>query len=411
VNPYLIFILSVLLLHFLLDVLSAVLTLRALAPDVPKPFQDLLEQKEYSRSLAYLRTTTRFALLQESIALPLTILFIVLGGFNLLDLWARSSGLGELMTGLLFVGLLLLLNGLLQLPFSLYATFRIENRFGLNRTTLRTFFLDICKTILLAVLLGGPLLALIILFFERSGDLAWLYCWLLLAAFSLLMQFLAPVVIMPLFNRFTPLEEGELQQAVCAYAREQNFALQGIYTMDGSKRSNRLNAFFTGFGPWKRIVLFDTLIEKLTTDELVVILAHEMGHFKKKHVQKLMLATLLQSGLMLWILSLFIQNKGLFAAFGMEHISIYAGLVFFGFLYTPLSTLLSVLNNAFSRGYEYQADSYAVQTTGKGKELITALKKLCQANLANLTPHPLQVFLHHGHPPVLARIEAIEEAQ
>ena len=339
--------------------------------------------------------------------LPLTIAFILLGGFNLLDLWARSFGFSSIPTGLLFTGLLLLLSGLVHLPFSVYSTFVIENRFGLNRTTVKTFVFDILKTIVLVVLLGGPILALILWFFEQGGGLAWLYCWLLVVGFTIIMQFLAPVVIMPLFNRFTPLADGELKKAVTEYAHRQNFALQGIYTMDGSKRSNRLNAFFTGFGRFRRIVFFDTLMEKLTVDELVVILAHEMGHFKKKHILKMMVATILQTGLMFFILSLFIQNPGLFAAFGMEHISIYAGLVFFGFLYAPISTLLSVVGNVFSRKYEYQADRYAVGTTGKGPDLITGLKKLCRANLSNLTPHPLQVFLQYSHPPVLRRIEAI----
>ncbi len=406
-NPYLIFILCVLVFGYLLDLAISLLTLRSLQPVLPEEFSGIYDAGEYARSQEYTRVNLRFSLVQDTIMLPLTIAFILLGGFNLLDLWARSFGFSSISTGLLFTGLLLLLSGLVHLPFSVYSTFVIENRFGLNRTTVKTFVFDILKTIVLVVLLGGPILALILWFFEQGGGLAWLYCWLLVVGFTIIMQFLAPVVIMPLFNRFTPLADGELKKAVTEYAHRQNFALQGIYTMDGSKRSNRLNAFFTGFGRFRRIVFFDTLMEKLTVDELVVILAHEMGHFKKKHILKMMVATILQTGLMFFILSLFIQNPGLFAAFGMEHISIYAGLVFFGFLYAPISTLLSVVGNVFSRKYEYQADRYAVGTTGKGPDLITGLKKLCRANLSNLTPHPLQVFLQYSHPPVLRRIEAI----
>ncbi|HEB69251.1 MAG TPA: M48 family peptidase [Desulfobulbus sp.] len=406
-NPYLIFILCVLVFGYLLDLAISLLTLRSLQPVLPEEFSGIYDAGEYARSQEYTRVNLRFSLVQDTIMLPLTIAFILLGGFNLLDLWARSFGFSSIPTGLLFTGLLLLLSGLVHLPFSVYSTFVIENRFGLNRTTVKTFVFDILKTIVLVVLLGGPILALILWFFEQGGGLAWLYCWLLVVGFTIIMQFLAPVVIMPLFNRFTPLADGELKKAVTEYAHRQNFALQGIYTMDGSKRSNRLNAFFTGFGRFRRIVFFDTLMEKLTVDELVVILAHEMGHFKKKHILKMMVATILQTGLMFFILSLFIQNPGLFAAFGMEHISIYAGLVFFGFLYAPISTLLSVVGNVFSRKYEYQADRYAVGTTGKGPDLITGLKKLCRANLSNLTPHPLQVFLQYSHPPVLRRIEAI----
>jgi len=221
------------------------------------------------------------------------------------------------------------------------------------------------------------------------------------------MQFIAPVVILPLFNRFTPLEDGPLREAITAYAKRRKFPLQGVYTMDGSRRSNRLNAFFTGFGRFRRIVFFDTLLEKMEQEEIVAILAHEMGHWKKKHILKMTVTSLLQTGFMFALLSLFIDNKGLFAAFAMDHVSVYAGLVFFGFLYTPISTLLSILSNSFSRKYEYEADAYAVASTGLGEELVMGLKKLCRANMANLTPHPLQVFLNYSHPPVLERIRAI----
>ena len=407
-NSYLVFILCVLAFGYLINLTTSILTIRSLQPILPEEFSGIYDADKYERSQEYTRVNLRFSLLQDTLMLPLTIAFIMLGGFNLLDQWARSFGFSAIPTGLLFTGLFLLLSGLVHLPFSIYSTFVIENRFGLNRTTVKTFIFDILKIIVLVVLFGGPILALILWFFKQSGDLAWLYCWLLVVGFTIIMQFLAPVVIMPLFNRFTPLADGELKEAITKYAREQNFALQGIYTMDGSKRSNRLNAFFTGFGRFRRIVFFDTLVEKLSVDELVVILAHEMGHFKKKHIWKMIGFSILQTGFMFFTLSLFIQNVGLFEAFGMEHLSIYAGLVFFGFLYSPISILLSVAGNVFSRKYEYQADGYAVSTTAKGRDLITALKKLCLANLSNLTPHPLQVFLQYSHPPVLKRIEAIK---
>ena len=214
---------------------------------------------------------------------------------------------------------------------------------------------------------------------------------------------------MPLFNKFSPLEDGELKQRITDYARDQHFAIQGIYTMDGSKRSTRLNAFFTGFGHFRRIVFFDTLVNTLQPTEIVAVLAHEMGHFKKKHIFKMMGASILQMGVMLYIMSLFLGNEQLFAAFGMEHVSVYAGLVFFGFLYTPISTLLAICFNYFSRRHEYEADAWAVATTGLAEELISALKKLSIHNLANLTPHPLNVAIHYSHPPVLQRIRAIRQ--
>ncbi len=407
-NFYLFLILSILILGYLLDLAVSLLTLRSLDPNLPEEFMGMYDVDEYRRSQQYTRVSTRFSLLQDSLMLPLTIGFIVMGGFNILDQWARGFGFSEIPTGLVFTGALLLLSALIHLPFSLYSTFVVEGRFGLNRTTVKTFILDIVKTVFLAILLGGPLLALILWFFEWGGNMAWLYCWLVVVVFTVIMQFLAPVIIMPLFNRFTPLAEGPLKQAITDYARRQNFAIQGIYTMDGSKRSSRLNAFFTGFGKFRRIVFFDTLMEKMTVEELVAILAHEMGHFKNKHILKMMVAGILQTGLMFSILALFIENPDLFAAFGVEHLSIYASLVFFSFLYAPISMLLSVVGNVFSRNYEYQADAYAISTTGMGRQLIAGLKKLCLANLANLTPHPLQVFLQYSHPPVLQRIEAIK---
>lgn len=408
-NSYLLFILAVLFVGYFLEVSISLLTLRSLDPVLPREFTGIYPPREYERSQQYTRVTTRFDVLQSTFMLPLTIGFILLGGFNYLDTWARSLGLSQIQTGLVFAGLLLLLNSLVRLPFTLYSTFVIENRFGLNRTTPQTFFLDFLKSLLLIIVLGGPILALVIWFFQQTGGLAWFYCWLLVTAFTLLMQFLAPVIILPLFNRFTPLADGPLLDAITGYARQQDFPLQGIYTMDGSRRSNRLNAFFTGFGRFRRIVFFDTLLEKMTPDEIVAILAHEMGHWKKKHIRKMTIATLLQTGFMFALLSLFMNNSALSAAFGMEHVSIYANLVFFGFLYAPISTVLSILANSFSRRYEYEADDYAVTSTGLAEELITGLKKLCRVNKANLTPHPLQVILNYSHPPVLQRIKAIRE--
>ena len=408
-NSYLLVILCILIIGYLLDLTISLLTIRSLDPVLPSAFNGIYDGEKYAGAQEYTRVTTRFGLLQSTIMLPLTIAFIMLGGFNFLDGWARGFGYSPLITGLIFTALLMLLSSLVQMPFSIYSTFVIENRFGLNRTTVKTFILDIVKVILLSILLGGPILGLILWFFEWGGTLAWLYCWLLMVGVTVVMQFLAPVVIMPVFNKFTPLEDGALKQAINEYAQAQQFNLQGIYTMDGSKRSNRVNAFFTGFGRFRRIVFYDTLVEKLTTEELVAILAHEMGHFKKKHIFKMMAAAIVQTGVMFYILSLFIENPGLFSAFGMEHLSIYASLVFFGFLYSPISMVLGIVGNVFSRRYEYQADGFAVETTGMAREMVEGLKKLCLVNLSNLTPHPLQVFLEYSHPPVLQRIEAIEK--
>lgn len=412
VNGYLLFIVSVLLLGYLLESAVALLNLRCLSPVLPAEFADVFDAREYARSQEYTRATTRFSLVQSSSSLVFTLVFILAGGFNLLDLAARSLGWGTILTGLVFTGLLTLLTAIVHLPFSLYSTFVLEQRFGFNTTTWGTFLLDQLKAMLLAASLGGPLLAAILWFFETSGQSAWLYCWLAAALFTLVVQFLAPVVIMPLFNKFTPLEDGPLKEAILRYAESRQFALQGIYTMDGSKRSTRANAFFTGFGRFRRIVFFDTLIDKLAPNELLAVLAHEMGHYKLHHIPTMIAFSVLQMGLMFFILSLFLGNQGLFAAFGMEHVSTYASLVFFGFLYSPLSMLIAIGFNIFSRRNEYQADRYAAQTLEdeNGDEaLISGLKKLSVSNLSNLTPHPLNVFLNYSHPPVLARIEALRQ--
>jgi len=357
----------------------------------------------------YLRETTRLSLLTHAVVTTLTIAFILAGGFNLADTAVRSLGLGTILTGLLYTGLLLAASGLLHLPFSAYATFGIEARYGFNTTTFKTFIADILKLSLLTVVLGGPLLGLLLWFFEYAGPHAWLYCWACLCAFQLVLHYATPVIIMPLFNKFTPVPDGKLKETIAAYARSQNFTIQGLLTMDGSKRSSKSNAFFSGIGRFRRVVLFDTLIAKHNVAEVLAIVAHEIGHYKKKHLLKQICMSWAVSGLMLFILSVFLKNPSLFAAFNMEHISIYASLVFFGFLYAPIDMLLSIAANALSRRNEYEADRFAAATSGAPEAMISALKKLSIDNLANLTPHPLKVMLSYSHPPVLKRIQALKK--
>ncbi len=412
VNGYLLFILGVLFLSYLLELVAALCNLRRLSPVLSTEFAGLYDAQEYQRSQEYTRVSTRFSLVQSSFMLLVTVAFILNGGFNWVDTLARGPGWGPIPTGLVFTGVLALLNMLVQLPFQLYATFGIEQRFGFNTTTWSTYFFDQTKIILLGVVLGGPLLALILWFFTHFGSLAWLYCWGAAVLFVLVVQVVAPILIMPLFNRFTPLPEGSLREAITAYAQAQRFALQGIFTMDGSRRSNRANAFFTGLGRFRRIVFFDTLLQQLEENELLAVLAHEMGHYKLRHVPGMLLLSCLQMGLMFFILSLFLGNAQLCAAFGMEHVSVYASLVFFGFLFSPLSLFLGLGMQMISRRNEYQADHYAAKTLPDGEgavDLISGLKKLSVRNLSNLTPHPFYVALHYSHPPILERIAALRE--
>jgi STE24 endopeptidase len=297
----------------------------------------------------------------------------------------------------------------LNIPFSAYRVFVIEEKYGFNKTTLKTFLFDILKSWLLSALIGGLVFACVLWIFEKTGDFAWLLCWAAISVFYLFLAFIAPAVIMPLFNKFIPVEDGELKNALENYAKEQSFKMKGLFKMDGSKRSTKSNAFFTGFGKYRRIVLFDTLIEKHTVDELVSVLAHEMGHFKLGHIYKSILLELANTGLMLFILSFFVKAPGIFEAFKMRNISVYAGMLFFGFLYSPVNTVVSIAANILSRKHENEADRFSINTYKKPEAMIEALKKLTVDNLSNLTPHPLKVFLEYSHPPVLERIRAIRE--
>jgi len=408
-NPYLIFILTVILVGYILDLTISIVNLSSLDPRLPDEFIDVLDGRRYAKSQSYTRITTTFSMIKETATTTLTIVFILIGGFNWVDGLARGFGLGPIGTGLIFTAILFVIVACVEMPFSVYATFVIEERFGFNQTTRGTFILDLAKGIILAVVIGGPVLAFILWFFEIGGPWAWFYCWGGVVGATMGIQFIAPVLIMPLFNKFTPLEDGELKETVANYATREKFKIKGIYTMDGSRRSTKLNAFFTGFGRFRRIVFFDTLVEKLSTGEIVAVLAHEMGHYKLRHVFKMLAASILQMGILFFILSLFINNRGLFAAFRMDHVSIYASLIFFGFLYSPISMLLSVIFNIFSRRQEFQADRHALISTGRPEMLISALKKLSITNLSNLTPHPLHVFLNYCHPPVLERIRALRK--
>lgn len=406
-NIYFVIILVILIGSYILDLLIETLNVRHVRTDLPDEFEGYYDDAKYKKSQEYLRENTRFGIISDSIVTPISIAFIIFGGFNIVDRFARDFSLGPILTGLIFAALLMLASQIMHIPFSIYETFVIEERYGFNKTTPKTFILDILKSWLLAALIGGLFLAGILWFFERIGPWAWLYCWIAITIFQIILMFVAPVIIMPLFNKFVPLEEGGLKKAIQDYAGSQRFKMKGVFTMDGSKRSTKTNAFFTGFGNFRRIVLYDTLIEKHTVEELVSVLAHEMGHYKKKHILKTVILSILTSGVMFYILSLFINNKELFAAFKMQETSIYASLFFFAFLYTPIDMILSIFGNMISRKHEYEADTYAAETYKQPESMILALKKLSTENLSNLTPHPLKVFLSYSHPPVLERIQAI----
>jgi STE24 endopeptidase len=394
--------------EYLLNLISDLLNITTLGSSLPEEFREIFDEELYRKSQAYARAREYFGMISSAFSLALTCCFWFLGGFDFLDGIVRTWNFNVLTTGVLYVGILVLLRGLISLPFSIYSTFVIEERFGFNRTTWRTFITDLFKGLMLGILPGGPLVVVVLALFQYGGSMAWFWCWMVATAFILAVQFVAPAWIMPLFNKFTPLTDGDLRSSILTYAKSVNFSLKDVYVMDGSKRSGKSNAFFTGFGKNKRIALFDTLIERHTVPELVGVLAHEIGHYKKHHIVQGMITGILHTGLLLFCLSLFVDNRGLTQAFFLREHSVYGALVLFGLLYTPVDFFISLALQAVSRRHEFAADRYAAETTGQPAAMADALKKLSVDNLSHLTPHPFYVTLNYSHPPVLARIRALQ---
>ncbi len=407
VNVYFIAIFAITVGFYLLDLLANVLNLSALRDDLPGEFQDSFDREAYRKSQQYTRVTTRFGFIESTFALAVFLAFWLLGGFGWLDGFIRGMNLHPVMAGLVFISLLWLANRLLTLPFDLYDTFVIEERFGFNKTTPKTFAMDEVKGLLVGAAIGWPILAVLLSLFQYGGELAWLYGWIVVAGFSLLLTYFAPRLLLPLFNKFTPLDDGELKDAILAMAERTEFPLAGIEVMDGSRRSSKSNAFFTGFGKNKKIALFDTLVAKHTVQELVGVLAHEIGHFKLKHILQHLAFGLAQMGVLFFLAGFFIRSEGLCRAFGVSAPTVYAGFVFFLILFRPISKLLGIVGGLWSRKHEFEADAFAANATRRPGDLVDALKKLSRDNLSNLTPHPFYVFLYYSHPPMLERIEAI----
>jgi STE24 endopeptidase len=408
-NLFAIIILTALILGVVLELAGNLLNLKALKLKPPPTLEGIYNAKDYQKSQQYIRVKTPFSLLISGFRLFLIITFWFSGGFDWLDQVIGSWNFNPIANGVLYIGILLFSYYLLTLPFGIYSTFVIEERFGFNRTTPKTFSLDQIRGLFLALVLGLPLLSGILALFQYAGSYAWLYCWAAVILFFLVMQYLAPTLIMPLFNKFTPMEAGELKEAILRYASSVNFSIDNVFVMDGSKRSSKSNAFFTGFGQNKRIALFDTLIARHTIPEIIAILAHEIGHYKKKHVLKGIVISILHTGLVFFLLSILLSSPGLYQAFYVTNEPVYAGLIFFGLLYTPIEIIVSILILLFSRKSEYQADRFAAETTDDPDSLIMALRKLSATNLSNLTPHPLYVFLNYSHPPLLQRIRKIQD--
>lgn len=409
------FLVIALFLLWQLDFIATLLTLKNLQPELPGEFRDVWDEEKYAKSQAYERAGARMGIISSIFSLTVLLAFWFAGGFGFFDSWARGFEQGPILTGLIFLVSLFVLNFLVSLPFDIYHTFVHEEKFGFNQTTPATFVGDQLKSLLLAAILGIPFLALILWLFIAIPQ-AWIYAWIATTALSLLMTYLAPSLILPLFNQFTPMEDGELKTAIHAMAEKCNFPLTGLFVIDGSKRSTKANAYFTGFGKTKKIALYDTLIADQSTEELVAVLAHEIGHFKKKHIIQRMGLSVIQTALIFFLLGLVTSPDSAFAqtlatTFQVNQVSVHVGLVIFFILFKPASRLISMGMSLLSRKHEFEADHYAATVQETPRHLISALKKLSAGNLSNLTPHAMEVFLHHSHPPVLQRIEALKAGQ
>ena len=407
-NLYLLFILSFLIFEYLLDTYSKYLNIYSLKLEIPKEFVGIYDSIKYKNSQEYTIDNSKFNLVVSSINVLITFIFILIGGFNYLDLFLRKIIINnEIILGLSYFGILIFLNTIISLPVSYYSTFYIEEKYGFNKSTKKLFFIDQIKGLIISIIIGSIILSLILSFFMLLGKYAWMYSWVIISFFIILIPIIYVNWIAPLFNEFTKLKEGELKDEIDEYALKVQFPLKEIFIVDGSKRSSHSNAYFTGFGKNKRIVLYDTLLKNHSTNEIISIIAHEVGHYKKKHIIINTIMSIAITGIMLFCLSFFIDNLYLFQAFQMQYISTYAGIVFFSILYSPINFLLSIFMNYFSRLNEYEADKYAVETIGDRSNLILALKNLSISNLSNLTPHKFYVWLNYSHPPVLHRIKAI----
>ncbi len=396
-------ILSILVIDYLFDSLLNFINYKHYGDQLPQEVNDVFDQEEYIKSQQYKKENFKVGRLKNFMSIAITVLFISFDGFKYVDDLARNISENELVIALLFFGIIMLASDILFTPFSYYRTFTIEEKYGFNKMTKKMFWLDKLKGLGLSIILGGVIMSLIILFYQLQPNTFWLYAWGLVALFTVLMNALYSTVIVPLFNKQTPLEEGELKTAIEAFAKKVDFKLDNIFVIDGSKRSTKANAYFAGIGSTKRIVLYDTLINDLTTEEIVAVLAHEVGHYKKKHVLFNLFSAIITTGITFYILSVVINNPLLSNALGVDVPSFHIGLTAFGLLYSPISMITGIIMNAISRKFEYQADDYA-KYNYDGKYLVSSLKKLTKKSLSNLTPHKSYVFVHYSHPTLRSRI-------
>ena len=396
-------IIGIIIINFIKDKFLDALNAKHFNDPIPKELNDVYDEEAYKKSQAYKATNYKFGIWTSLFSLLLTLTFLFLDGFEYVDHIARSYSEQPIIIALIFFGIIMIASDIISTPFAYYKIFVIEERFGFNKTTKKTFIVDKLKGWLMMAIIGGGIMALIIWFYQLTENQFWLYAWGTVALFSVFMNMFYSRLIVPLFNKQTPLEEGALRHKISEYAKSVGFSLNKIFVIDGSKRSTKANAYFSGFGSEKRVTLYDTLINDLEDEEIVAVLAHEVGHYKRKHIIFNLVTSVLLTGLTLYILSIFISNPLLSNAIGVETPSFHVGLIAFGLLYSPISEITGLVMNYVSRVFEYQADDYA-KSTYKAEPLISSLKKLSKNSLSNLTPHSAYVFMHYSHPTLLDRV-------
>ena len=399
---------TILLIKFVIDSVLNHLNAKHFNDTLPNDISDVYEINEYQKSQSYKKTNHNFSKITSLFSLITTLLFFFFNGFSIVDEIARGFSNNIIIITLIFFGIIIIGSDIISIPFSLYKTFVIEEKFGFNKSTKKLFFLDKIKGLLMTIILGGSILSIITWFYEFTGNYFWIYTWLLITTFSVFLNMFYSKLIVPLFNEQTILEEGDLKNEIVKYVNSVGFKANNIYVLNGSKRSTKANAYFSGFGNQKRITLYDTLINDLENNEIVAVLAHEVGHYKRKHILYNLTSSIILTGFALFVLSLFIKTPVLSLALGVSHPSFHIGLIAFGILYSPVSQILGVFMNYMSRKFEYQADNYA-KNTFSASPLISSLKKLSKNSLSNLTPHYLYVFFHFSHPTLIDRIKNLNK--
>ena len=409
INPETLFnvLITIIVLNFLKDSILDYLNSTFFDKEIPVILSDIYDEKKYLKSQEYKKIQYRFSRIFNIYSFLILMLFFYLDGFLIVDNYSRSLFESELVISLSFFAIIYFGNDILRIPFSLYNTFIIEEKFGFNKTSIKTFINDKLKSWLLTILFGGGIISFIIFQFESIGQKFWIVAWIFISVLTVLINGLYTQVIVPLFNKQTKLEDGELKSEIEKYSKKVGFNLSNIFVIDGSKRSTKANAYFSGFGKQKRVTLFDTLINKLNKEQIVAVIAHEIGHYKKNHIIFNLLFSIIQTGIMLYILSLLIYMPIFSEALNIENHSFHIALVTFSILYTPVSEISSIIFNLFSRKFEYEADEYADKSFD-GKYLIQALKVLTKDSLSNLTPHPKYVWWHYSHPTLLERINQLQ---